>query len=61
MNEQARKAQAAYIREYRRKHPEKVRKWRENYWNKKAEQGVSENVETQENDGRTVPEVSSRE
>lgn len=36
MNEAAKQARREYYREYRRKHPEKVREYNERYWTKKA-------------------------
>ena len=44
MNEEARKAAAAYARAWRKKNPEKVKATRERYWQKKAAQ-YSEPVE----------------
>lgn len=37
LSEEARQARNAYGREYRRKHPEKVREYNRNYWEKKAQ------------------------
>ena len=37
MNEDAKKARAEYMREWRRRNPEKTRQQRERYWAKRAE------------------------
>ena len=37
MNEDAKKARAEYLREWRRRNPEKTRQQRERYWAKRAE------------------------
>ena len=36
MTDEARKARNRYIREYRRRNPERVKQWEENQWRKKA-------------------------
>lgn len=37
MTEEARQARAKYQAEYRRRNPDKARKWNERYWERKAE------------------------
>ena len=36
MTDKAREARNRYLREYRRRNPDRVRKWNENVWEKKA-------------------------
>lgn len=36
MNEAAKEARRAYRRQWAKDHPENVKRWQENYWNKKA-------------------------
>lgn len=36
MTDEARAARAAYTREYRHRNPDKVKKWRASYWERKA-------------------------
>lgn len=50
MNEEAKKARNKYIREYRRKNPERVKKWNDDYWERRAQR------ESGENDGSRVQE-----
>lgn len=38
LSDEARAARAAYVREYRRKHPEKVARWEAARWERKAKQ-----------------------
>lgn len=42
MNEEARKAAAAYAKEWRKKNPEKVKAIREKYWQRVAERRSAE-------------------
>jgi len=42
MSEAARKAQREYMREWRRKNPEKVRRNQESYWERKVRKGQAE-------------------
>ena len=61
MTEEAKKAQAEYMKRYRRenrerlnkyrrewgkKHPEKQKEYSANYWNKKAQEGAENDSET---------------
>ena len=41
MTAAAREAQREYQRKYRKAHPEKVKQWADNYWNRKAEQAAA--------------------
>lgn len=41
----AKKAKADYYREWRRKNRDKVRKYNENYWQRKAAKGGDEDAE----------------
>lgn len=46
MNESGKKTQAEYMREYRKRNPEKMREIRERYWEKRAKnQGKIESIE----------------
>lgn len=36
MDDAAREARNAYYRAYRKANPDKVRKWKENYWKRRA-------------------------
>lgn len=40
VQEKAAELQRQYVREYRRRHPEKVREWNQNYWRRKAEKAA---------------------
>ena len=42
MNEEAKKARAEYMREWRRRNPDKTRKQRERYWARRAEKMAAE-------------------
>ena len=54
MNDKGRQARAKYLREWRKRNPEKVKKSMSNYWNKVGKQIVEK--EKEEND--ESPEVS---
>lgn len=46
MNDSGKKSQAEYMREYRKRNPEKMREIRERYWEKRAKnQGKTESIE----------------
>lgn len=36
LSDAAKKARAEYTRKYRKEHPEKVRQWNKNFWERKA-------------------------
>lgn len=38
MTQEAREARNAYKREWARKHPDKIRRYQETFWNKKAQE-----------------------
>lgn len=42
MNAQAAAARKAYIREWAKKHPEKIKQYQERYWTKKAKEMAAE-------------------
>lgn len=44
---------AEYQRDYRRRHPEKVKQWQENHWNKKAKEKQQASQEGEANNGQT--------
>lgn len=52
MNDEAKKAKAAYQREWYRKHPGKAREYQDRYWKKKAAEAAADeqadNEEAQE-------------
>lgn len=41
VQERAAELQREYVREYRRRHPEKVREWNRRYWERKAQKAVN--------------------
>lgn len=47
ISEQARAAQREYLREWRRKNPDKVRENNRRYWERKAQQAASEGNKTE--------------
>ena len=49
MTDKAKEARRAYKRKWQRENPEKVKRYQENYWRKKAEQ-----AEQAENDARAA-------
>lgn len=40
VQERAAELQRQYVREYRRRHPEKVREWNRAYWERKAQKAA---------------------
>lgn len=50
MTEEAKKARREYNKEYRRKNPERVKKWNNDYWERKAK------MESGNDDGNRVQE-----
>lgn len=50
ISEQARAAQREYLREWRRKNPDKVRENNRRYWERKAQQAASEGNKTEVTD-----------
>lgn len=44
MTDKAKEARRAYKREWQRNHPDKVRKYQETYWNRKAAEGEPANT-----------------
>jgi len=51
MNEKARQARAKYLREWRKRNPEKVKKSMNKYWSKVAKQIEEKEKEEDENKG----------
>jgi len=49
MSEEAKRAAAAYAREWRRKNPEKCRQTKERYWEKKARLAANQKKEGAKN------------
>ena len=47
ISEKAKEAQRAYLREWRRKNPDKVRENNRRYWERKAQQAASEGNKTE--------------
>lgn len=47
LSNKAKEAQRAYLREWRRKNPEKVRENNRRYWERKAEQMAAQEKETE--------------
>lgn len=47
-NIEARKLQREYLREWRRKNPDRVKEYNSNYWKKKAEQKKQEAGDAQQ-------------
>ena len=47
ISEKAKEAQRAYLREWRRKNPEKVRENNRRYWERKAQQMAAQEKETE--------------
>ncbi len=45
MTDEAKKARAAYLREWRKKNPDKVKKQAENYWERQAKKAQEEKTE----------------
>ena len=43
MNEAAKAARRAYKRKWQRENPDKVKRYQENYWSKKAQEAAQEN------------------
>lgn len=43
LTEEAKKARREYLRAYRKKNPDKVRKWNANFWEKKAKEMEKQN------------------
>lgn len=46
MTEKAKAARRAYKRQWQRNNPDRVKKYQENYWNKKAEAAEEETAKT---------------
>lgn len=44
MNEAAKAARRAYKREWNKRNPDKLRKYQEDYWNRKAKQAAEANA-----------------
>ena len=40
MNDAAKEARKAYKRHWQREHPDKVKQYQENYWNRKAQEAA---------------------
>ena len=54
MTQEAREARNAYKREWARKHPDKIRRYQETFWNKKAQEAeaaVKADTETAAEEG----------
>ena len=47
ISEKAKEAQREYLREWRRKNPDKVREQNRRYWERKAQQMASQGKETE--------------
>jgi len=45
LSDAAKKARAEYTRKYRKEHPEKVRQWRRNFWERKAAEQAEKSSE----------------
>lgn len=43
MSEEAKKARREYTREYRRKHPDKVKEWNARFWERQAKKAEEQN------------------
>lgn len=48
MSEAAKKAQAEYMREYRKRNPEKMREIRDRYWEKRAKEREKQDADSRE-------------
>lgn len=55
MTEEAKKAQAEYYRQWRKKHPEKVRKYNETYWKKRLQKMLEDNNNGENSNAETIP------
>lgn len=53
MNESAKEARRAYKRKWAKEHPDKVRRYQQNYWEKKARKLEGAENESGEDPGRT--------
>ena len=49
LSQEAKEARNAYYREWRKKNPEKMKRYQENYWKKKAQEIQEEEEEKQAN------------